>query len=91
MKYYKRANGRIFTKREKVSHLYDVKVFSRNFRRYFFRSGMTVRKFLKMSGVGKSAFYNWISGKNIPYMRNIETICRIFKINVKDLMGEEIK
>lgn len=44
-----------------------------------------------MSGVGKSAFYNWINGKNIPYMRNIETICRIFKINVKDLMGEEIK
>ena len=52
---------------------------------------MTVRRFLKMSGVGKSAFYNWINGKNTPYMRNIEAICRIFKINVKDLMGEEIK
>lgn len=83
--------GEYLLKEKKVSHLYDVKVFSRNFRKYFFRSGMTVRKFLKMSGVGKSAFYNWISGKNIPYMRNIETICRIFKINVKDLMGEEIK
>ena len=78
-------------RKEQVYDIYSKDVFAKNFRKYFRKSGMTVRKFLKMSGVGKSAFYNWINGKNIPYMRNIEAICRIFKINVKDLMGEEIK
>ena len=91
MKYYKRANGRIFIKREKVSNLYDVKVFSKNFRRYFLRSGMTVGKLLSIVGVKKSSFYNWYNGHCIPLMKNIEGICRAFNISVKDLMGEEIK
>lgn len=80
-----------FKRRELVSDIYDKKVFSKNFRKYFDKSGMTVRKFLNIVGVGKSSFYNWFGGKKIPYMRNIEAICGAFKINVKDLMGEEIK
>ena len=50
-----------FKRRELVSDIYDKKVFSKNFRKYFDKSGMTVRKFLNIVGVGKSSFYNWLS------------------------------
>lgn len=80
-----------FKRRELVSDIYDRKVFSKNFRKYFDKSGMTKRKFLNIVGVGKSSFYNWYNGDIIPLMKNIERICSVFNIGIKDLMGEEIK
>lgn len=90
MNYRNKTKTRL-KRRELVSDIYDKKVFSKNFRKYFDKSGMTKRKFLNIVGAGKSSFYNWFGGKKIPYMRNIEAICGAFKINVKDLMVEEIK
>lgn len=72
-----------------MSYVYYKTIFSRNLAYQMNKAGLTSVDIARKLSVSKATVFDWVHGNKLPRAEKVEALCRLFKIDQKQLLLEE--
>lgn len=69
---------------------WDIKIFTDNFEKYMRMSGKNQKEIAAAVGVSAPTVNNWLKGKKMPKMQNVQKLADLFHVNLSDLVERKV-
>ena len=69
---------------------WDIKIFTDNFEKYMRMSGKNQKEIAADVGVSAPTVNDWLKGKKMPKMQNVQKLADLFHVNLSDLVERKV-
>lgn len=69
---------------------WDIKIFTDNFYKYMKLSGKTQKEVANALGVSAPTVHDWLKGKKMPKMHNVQKLADLFGVKLSDLVEAKV-
>ena len=69
---------------------WDIKIFTDNFEKYMRMSGKNQKEIAAAVGVSAPTVNDWLNGKKMPKMQNVQKLADLFHVNLSDLVERKV-
>lgn len=69
---------------------WDIKIFTDNFEKYLRMSGKNQKEIAAAVGVSAPTVNDWLKGKKMPKMQNVQKLADLFHVNLSDLVERKV-
>ena len=69
---------------------WDIKIFTDNFEKYMRMSGKNQKEIAAAVGVSAPTVNDWLKGKKMPKMQNVQKLADLFHVNLSDLVERKV-
>lgn len=69
---------------------WDIKIFTRNFEEYMRMYGKSQKDVADAIGVSAPTVHDWLKGKKMPRMHNVQKLADYFGVKLSDLVEEKV-
>lgn len=69
---------------------WDIKIFTDNFYKYMKLSGKTQKEVANALGVSAPTVHDWLKGKKMPKMQNVQKLADLFGVKLSDLVEAKV-
>ena len=69
---------------------WDIKIFTDNFEKYMRMSGKNQKEIAAAVGVSAPTVNDWLKGKKMPKMHNVQKLADLFHVNLSDLVERKV-
>lgn len=69
---------------------WDIKIYTDNFEKYMRMSGKNQKEIAAAVGVSAPTVNDWLKGKKMPKMQNVQKLADLFHVNLSDLVERKV-
>lgn len=69
---------------------WSIDIFTKNLKMYMEQFGKNQKEMAAIVGVSPPTFHNWLKGKKMPRMNNVQKLADYFGVKLSDLIEEKI-
>lgn len=69
---------------------WDIKIFTDSFYKYMKLSGKTQKEVANALGVSAPTVHDWLKGKKMPKMHNVQKLADLFGVKLSDLVEAKV-
>lgn len=73
-----------------MNNEWDIKIFTDNFEKYMRMSGKNQKEIAAAVGVSAPTVNDWLKGKKMPKMQNVQKLADLFHVNLSDLVERKV-
>ena len=67
---------------------WSIDIFTENLKKYMQQAGKNQKEMADIVGVSATTFHDWLKGKKMPRMTNVQKLADYFGINLSDLIED---